>query len=768
MIYTTVLGQYLVFLLVTQINYAHSAKKKHVVFDVMNNLVREVPRWLAPNLDQNKIITFKAVDRRDSSSTRDYFFMKMHYVEKMMTKLSKNPDVVISFYSGDQKFLVQPVLEALKLHNNDKTSFFDLASKSGGKILYRVDTVDTWNQAKIDEMKDKWYDKSTRWRKDLSKITTKLDSIVFISSIDNSVLDSQKQNHIFHGHPYFYAKSYQDAEAKRLAKKDFIARKPWHAKNYPNSKEEWENDFYKNAYVHLVLKEVLSAKNVLSELSIRLAENKNHLTHIGMKMLDNTWKLKKYTFSIKEEKVTGCSLMNMRTLETISSASLGDCLNDNTTDYDWIYDHDNLAVSQCVLRDADTGAYIQDEAISECLNVKENNPYWKGQGFAECSVYTSNMYYIKSVELNQCQNEHVLYKESIKKNILVEYFDGMEKLSLEDVLAKLSFNTTISLKKYNYSNETMNGISYPRINHMMYRGMHPGQMSLEKAFKAMFGDMFSPVESMIVTILKYYLMKQSPPISNNYSPLNLKAIANNILKKFDTSLDHDEALRVSIEYLDKEMQKRGDTALRNELIDQYSGTFNEWGGAGLYTAPFYDIAKLYGPNVVAFKEKEARGVDKTFFQYKKYGNSNWPRVDSGEYIVPLYIPADEIEGIHIAASFSNYASNPYKEAFYKIKHKGEILIAAIKSKGCIIKGMDGLIYECRSNFSSTAFPGFPTKTKKAKIKAIFGLCKSGDSCSIPKAIKKKFNIVGGNIDSQLLRKINSMNIFGNKVVRLSN
>ena len=64
--------------------------ERHIVFDITNTLVREVPRDLAPHLDQKRIISFKEKDRDDLDDTRHYHYMKMHYVERMLTKISQS------------------------------------------------------------------------------------------------------------------------------------------------------------------------------------------------------------------------------------------------------------------------------------------------------------------------------------------------------------------------------------------------------------------------------------------------------------------------------------------------------------------------------------------------------------------------------------------------------------------------------------------------------------------------------------------------------
>ena len=749
---------------------AFASKPKHIVFDVMNTLVREVPRWMAPNLDKNRIITFKTTDRRDSSKTRDYHFMKLHYAEKMMTKISKQKNVKIYFYSGDQQYLVDEVLKNLKLTDDSGKSFYDLVDDPKTQILYRDDTVDTWDAAKIKAMKGKWYDKSQRWKKDLTKLTSDIDNTIFISPIDNAVLDSQVGALYYLGHPLFYAKSYADAKSELDSKAEVIKTKPWVAKNYPKNKHEWENDFYKNAYIYLVLSEVLQEQNIHNALKIRLGENQNHLTKVGMKKLDGTWKDKQFHFVLSDDNknVKGCQLLDNRSLKVIANSKLSNCIDDNKTEFDWTFNLEELEVDRCVLRDEYSGAFIENRNISECIKNKNVETYWKGHTQSHCSYYTDNLFYIQSTQKNKCNDIHIILDTRSDQHLKVTYFAGMEDLSLDELLARLSFQSTISLHKYNADSSIMAGILYPRVDHMMYRGMDSAQMDLRKVFRAIFGDMYSVVESKVVTIMKSYLMGKSPPIHDNYSGFSIRNIANDVIKKRGGVItSQKQALRIAIETLDKKMQSRGDVALKNELIDQYSGTFNEWGGAGLYTAPFYDIAKLYGPNVIAFREKKPRGTDKTYFEYKKYNNTNWPRVDSGEYIIPLYIPANEIEGIHFANGYVGYGSNAWKEALYKVEYKGEAFIMVVDaSSGCVVKADDGFVYQCDSNFSSVAFPAFPTLKKKAKAKAFIALCSDDTDCELPNGLVGKYGLTGASIDRQVHLQILSVGDIFNKKAKI--
>ena len=723
------------------INLNAYAQKKHIVFDVANTLVREVPRWLAPKLDVNKQIKITAQKRHDKDDTRDYHFMKMHYVEEMMTEIVK-ADIKISFYSGDQDFLIIPILKALKITDGSNRSFYDLVDDPSKDILLREDTVDTWDDAKKENMKGKWYDKTQRWKKDLSKISQNLSQMIYITPIENALIDGQEDNLFYLGYPLYYAKSYADAASNLKAAANEISSKPWLEKNYPQNKEEWSNDFYKNAYVYLVISELLAESTpLLDNLKKKLSEKRAHLTQIGMSKLDKTWKPFQFKFVLSDDQksVTGCELINARELKKVSVANLPDCIENNNVDFDWVFDHDNLMVEHCILVDGVSGAFIENKSLEECISKKEVKTYWADQTKNKCSFYTTNLYLIKSTLNSQCDKEHVIPQPNLKKNTVVEYFDGMESLSFEEILASISFKTTVSLAKFNASTEFLGGISYPRVNHIMYRGMSAAQMSLEKAFMAMFGDQYSVVESKIVTILKHYLLGQNSPVNDNYGPISLRSVSQSIKKNNHEKLDKNKALRVAVEVLDKELQKRGDTALRNELVDQRSGYFNEWGGAGLYTAPFYDIAKLYGENVVAFKEETPRGVDKTFFEYKKYNNTGWPRVDSGEYIIPLYIPAKEIEGIHLSRSFRMYGANPYGNAFYKLEYEGKTYIGWVDSNGeCIQKNSDGFVYTCHSNFSSVAFPNFPVIIEKVKYKGFFALCQENTPCSLPKGLTDKF------------------------------
>ena len=43
-------------------------------------------------------------------------------------------------------------------------------------------------QAQVDAMDGKWYDKTQRWKKDLSKLTSELDKTIYITPVTDATI----------------------------------------------------------------------------------------------------------------------------------------------------------------------------------------------------------------------------------------------------------------------------------------------------------------------------------------------------------------------------------------------------------------------------------------------------------------------------------------------------------------------------------------------------------------------------------------------------
>lgn len=234
---------------------SEKAKPIHVVFDIDWTIVSNFEEGVS-KVPASKIL-----------SVEDKKYIPREYLVDLIENLL-NEGMIISFYSGGSKSRNETLLKMIKLSNGK--SLFDIAYKiKNFEDLYRVPgTVDT----------DSF---TTKYKKDLLKISDDLDQIVLVDDMKNFFKGKEQEaNMLFLGPTYKYFETYQEA-------------KLFQGEYRPNSVEEFNFDKSRFKLVNEILidaknsseSEGISFRDAVVDLSKKIDLESGHFNEFSLQAL---------------------------------------------------------------------------------------------------------------------------------------------------------------------------------------------------------------------------------------------------------------------------------------------------------------------------------------------------------------------------------------------------------------------------------------------------------------------------------------------------
>jgi hypothetical protein len=393
----------------------------------------------------------------------------------------------------------------------------------------------------------------------------------------------------------------------------------------------------------------------------------------------------------------------------------------------------------CIFADKISGqpiALLEKPSTEQCLESAQNRFYsYLNHDQSICYIISDNFFILREAtedEKKNCSNMYVVNDNNRWKKVKLKVVNGEFK----------PFTDYYSLVKWNGAANKINQLQLPRVTNVMYRGMSGSQYSLNDSLRAMLGDQAAVIPSKFLTAAKFGVFGKSAPFEVPSDTIDYRSI---VIKFRGTFSNETVAQEKIIEELNKNIKNRTEQSVINELVDRSSGSYNEWGGAGLYTTPYFRIAKNYGNNVAVIKETTPRGVDMTWYHYERTGNRSWPTVDNGEYMIPLLVPAEDVVGHYLLDKYRDYGAenNTFEQAFFKVSFENKTYIVVPEASGtsCLDRGDDEIIYHCDENYTGDPhLPNLPIRKGQADARAILALCDDNTSCQIPDALFDKYNL----------------------------
>lgn len=212
----------------------------------------------------------------------------------------------------------------------------------------------------------------------------------------------------------------------------------------------------------------------------------------------------------------------------------------------------------------------------------------------------------------------------------------------------------LNLAESNPSPLSLSGVQFPRNSQILYRGTNEGQFHYIRAIKAMLGDSLSPLESPMYASIKDLLLQKPAPLfakisglQNEYTALGIQTHIDSILKGRSQKLTEKEAQSATLEIMNTVYNS---LFAKMRVYDYSSSQRDDFPKSFIYSTVYIEVAKIYSPNIVAFKERVPRSLDANF--WNKVNNGIWVHTrltfpDRGEFITPFYIPAEDITGYQL-------------------------------------------------------------------------------------------------------------------------
>ena len=313
----------------------------------------------------------------------------------------------------------------------------------------------------------------------------------------------------------------------------------------------------------------------------------------------------------------------------------------------------------------------------------------------------------------------------------------------------------------------------------------------------MFNDPYVPIESKQFAAFKFYLKAMDIPFPISEDTLEwIKKMSSSY--EIPTTFSDEELVKSLQKNIFHDIEKKSSEELREKYIYYKSPKYSDFSDDLIYTTVLPFVASFYGPRFVEINEWQSpvnqgapRSVDMNFLNYEKYGSwledglparLSFYWEDSGQFITPMLTHSTAITGYQIRDNYrpvdrtvknswnifevinkkliGEFRSvyQVYSEidlAFYKIKYKGEDIIAVfdgMKKDGskssCMLRSLSYLNGGYKSSFDhqipyhceETKTWIYPNKTKEqASLIGFIKSCKMMESCEVDENLKNLFN-----------------------------
>jgi hypothetical protein len=343
---------------------------------------------------------------------------------------------------------------------------------------------------------------------------------------------------------------------------------------------------------------------------------------------------------------------------------------------------------------------------------------------------------------------------------------------------------TLDFSSLNPPAQIINGVEFPRLKELKYRGVPEVQMDRKKAIAAMLGADES-MESIIFSAMKLLLMKERFNFYPTVKPamdargLSLKVEAA-LLKNNDEPFTLDKARAIAFKILEDDLKDRLNSGyLLQHNIDYKSGAFETFPQDVIFSTNYIEVANIYSRFITIIKDQPSQMLDLNFWNWIKNGSwvlTSHKWVDRGEFISPILIEAQKIVGfIEYLTQVPDYTvfrvlPKELDFAFIKSTVGGEDVVLIFDGKtgqaerAQAIVESQGKYYLANSQFNPDAdIPKTLKPTRElARLIGIIKLCPQKSKCSLDTPIFNTYPRSTRHIDNQTVDNIIAREIKGKK------
>jgi hypothetical protein len=683
--------RFLIFLIALIFAMPLWAQVKHIVINMDGVLVKQIP---ARNYQ-----AFAKKDQMISTSVNGrtaYYYVYPHAVSYLLF-LQNNPQFIGHFVTHHDKNWVEAILKGLKFSAKGE-SIWDFIDGS----LSELHTDINIQNAKFD----------------LRKISSDLKNVLLITSIPDFAIDEQKNSEFFIGKDYYYFEKWEEAQAE--IDKNNAAVLP----HLPKTENEWFIEQNKISYLYQILTDAEATATTDLSASIKnLKIDQEAMTKRGLTVAKYNFQkeVTLYKFDKNKSKVLGCGIFNNLKQVFMKDLGIEECFKVHKVQFSFKYDDDFNAIA-CKMLDDSTGAFITETPnLGKCIEAHQSKMayHWEGSSKKTCELYLDDKS-IQKVTNNNCIDSHqICTLLPAKRCEVIEYFDGMEKMNPDQILAiGWLMKPSFSLFDKNPQPIVHDNVSLPRVSQTLYRGYNNVFYPMKNALMAMLGH-----PSMGLRSKRTYALEQN----------NLRQ-----------GLSEKEALKAAVKQTDTEFTPTKIDA----LINQKSGSYEQFPEHVMYFSAYMPVSFTYSKNVILIESDKSNALDLNYYSFTKgydWRNGCGAGVDAGEVLVPNYVPSSEIMGI-LGGTGSTTSRLSISTAYFKVKGRGQSFIMHLDPQGseCIMR--DSISQEikfCQQNFLyKEMWPKLPTMTaNRVPVCGVYMICddRSPFNCGVTDEFRARYD-----------------------------
>ena len=275
--------------------------------------------------------------------------------------------------------------------------------------------------------------------------------------------------------------------------------------------------------------------------------------------------------------------------------------------------------------------------------------------------------------------------------------------------------TAFSFAKHLPAPQEINGVSLPRNDYVLYRGIPKDspQWTLPKVLRSLLGDPTPEIGTLYHSGLLSALNSHGSYDSAILSRLKIKPDFDQLHDCRAQGYSYADSALLAADLMEKSF-------LRFEEAGQIpSGFFryrdplftalNEYGTSMIYGALHPKVSEVYGSKVLIYRDPLKRGNDINYWNYVQQNLWAQHTLDTAEYLMPGYIRSEEVQGLYQTDRERDWSDVTSTRniiwAYHRLEHEGKTFVMVVDTKRtphCVMSGKDGLLYPCEDPFH---FPG---------------------------------------------------------------
>lgn len=443
------------------------AQVKHIVIDMENVIVREVPSRKASEYESSSLVKVK------ESQYSYTLYHQMAHVAQAFMRLQKENSLVVHVLTDKKLPWAQEILSSFILKKPFEQT---LSMYFGQGSVNKIISAEDLNNGVLN----------------LNKITSDTDNILVVTNNLKYFGGKDSPNRVSLPRTLYYFNSFKEAAAEKA---HMIANGTWtHYKDFvPQTENEWANEHFKIAALmaRFIQADIAGKNSLVRSVKEINAQEQSSARVLGIRMADRDFSdtYFRWTYSSSGAWVTGCETYNERLKRQVKTHSLSVCQKELGASPSFNLNSKSYKVEKCYLKEHKRGAILYELKQQDCLAQQKLSYYWtKVAGQNICASFVEELFFLKRESHNKCDflsyevrggvpqvgfnianitglsiPKAILsleHREQIPSNLYIDY--SVNKLAQSLILRKhrLSENQSIRDFHYDFINDTKIAIAF--------------------------------------------------------------------------------------------------------------------------------------------------------------------------------------------------------------------------------------------------------------------------------------------------------------------